>query len=501
MRATILTALLATALLLPASPAAAGPAPAKKPNIVFVLTDDLSWDLVNSRFAPHIAALQKRGTTFTRYFVSNSLCCPSRASILTGLFPHDTKVLSNLGADGGFQKFQSQRLDRRTYAVALRKRGYATSFMGKYLNGYGDPLTPAFAPIPPGWTDWHVSNTTGYFELNYQLNDNGTFNQYDGPANYLGDVLNAKARSFIAGARGKPFAIEVSTFAPHAPFTPAPRNAADFPGLTAPRDPSFDAPNADAPGWLAARKPLGSKQLAAIDRNFRLRAQSVEAIDKLVADVERTLAARHLLRNTYIVFSSDNGYHLGQHRLTRGKQTAFDTDIRVPLIVAGPGVAKGRKVRQATQNVDLHPTFLSLAGAKAGRRADGRSLVPLLRRSRYRGPWRTVALVEHQHVTSPSDPDFEDGRRGGDPPSYTAIRLSGARLRGFHGTVEAVYVEYVTGEREYYDIRRDPNERRNLAARLSATQRRELHRTLVRLKRCHGARACWRAGLVSRGRG
>ena len=109
-----------------------------------------------------------------------------------------------------------------------------------------------------------------------------------------------------------------------------------------------------------------------------MRAQAVESVDKLIADVEATLSAEHLLKNTYIVFSSDNGYHIGQHRLTRGKQTAFDTDIRVPLIVAGPGVPKGRTVNQVTQNTDLYPTFVQLAGGVPGAQVDGRSLLPLL---------------------------------------------------------------------------------------------------------------------------
>jgi N-acetylglucosamine-6-sulfatase len=485
---------------------AAAPA---KPNIVFILTDDLSWNLVTPQFAPHIVQLQKRGETFNHYFVADSLCCPSRSSIFTGLFPHDTKVLTNLPPFGGYQKFQAEQLDKRTYAVALRSRGYRTSMLGKYLNGYGDPaMTAATAPVPPGWTDWHVSNVTGYAEFNYWLNDNGAFHQYGGPTggcgatgqpdNYGVDVLNAYAQSFIAGSKRKPFAMEVATFAPHAPYTPAPRDACDFPGLTEPRDPSFDASNVNPPAWLGTRNPLTPMQIRRIDRSFRLRVQSVQAVDKLVADVQRTLAAKHLLRNTYIVFSSDNGYHLGQHRLTRGKQTAFDTDIRVPLIVAGPGVPEGRKVHQVAQNVDLYPTFLDLAGAKANGPVDGRSLVPLLHPSRIRPTWRTVALVEHKNLAdNPLDPDFEDGRPGGSPTTYQAIRISSPRLPGFRRPVEAVYVEYrdTAHETEYYDIKRDPFERDNVAARLTPRQKRVLHRILARLTACHGARDCWRAGV------
>jgi N-acetylglucosamine-6-sulfatase len=485
---------------------AAAPAGARKPNVVFILTDDLSWNLVDSRFAPHIVDLERRGETFTRYFVADSLCCPSRSSIFTGLFPHDTKVLTNTPPFGGYRKFNSQGLYRRTFAVALQSRGYRTSMLGKYLNGYGDPgMQSGTAPIPPGWSDWHVSNASGYPEFDYLLNDNGTIDRYGGPTGGCGvtgtpddygvDVLSSKAQSFVDSARGKPFAVEVATFAPHAPYTPAPRNACDFPGLTEPRDPSFDANNAHPPMWLGKRAPLGPKQIATIDSQYRMRAQAVEAVDKLVADVEAKLAADGVLRNTYIVFSSDNGYHLGQHRLLRGKQTAFDTDIRVPLIVAGPGVPHGKVVRQVTQNVDLYPTFLELAGARVRPAVEGHSLLPLLHPHAARPRWRSVALVEHHGLGDPADPDFEEGRRSGNPTTYEAIRISTRHLAGFRGPVEGVYVEYRDPEHEieYYDIRKDPLERRNVASRLTAAQKAELHRTLMRLEHCHDGRACWRA--------
>jgi N-acetylglucosamine-6-sulfatase len=489
----------------PSRPAAA--AKPKRPNVVFILTDDLSWDLVKARFAPHIARLRKRGETFTRYFVSDSLCCPSRSSIFTGLFPHDSKVFTNGGTDGGFAKFQSQGLDKRTFATAIQPAGYLTSMLGKYLNGYGDPqMAPQATPVPPGWSDWHVSNATGYAEFNYLLNDNGAVHFYGGPTgtcgatgtpdNYGVDVLNADARSFIQRAGSKPFVMEVATFAPHAPYTPAERNACDFPGLTAPTDPSFDRNNVDPPNWLGHRKPLTGKQIAHIDLEYRKRAQSVEAVDKLLADVESTLRAEHRLNNTYIVFSSDNGYHLGQHRLLRGKQTAFDTDIRVPLIVAGPGVPHGKTVRKVTQNVDLYPTFVQLAGSKPAKVVDGHSLVPLLHPGKNAPRWRTAALVEHHGPdTNVADPDFEAGKGGGNPTTYEAMRISTRELTGFRGPVEAVYVEYADGEREYYDIRKDPFERHNVASHLTARQKRTLHHALAALQRCRGASSCWKAGL------
>jgi N-acetylglucosamine-6-sulfatase len=471
-----------------------------RPNIVFILTDDLSWNLVNPRFAPHIVQLEQQGEAFTNYFVADSLCCPSRATIFTGLFPHDTKVVTNVPPTGGYRKFQSEHLARKTFGVALRQAGYSTSMLGKYLNGYGDPkMTKMTAPVPAGWSDWHVSNRSGYREFNYRLNDNGKYHFYRGPTKYGVDVLNAYARSFIKRVAQKPFIVEVSTFAPHSPYTPAPRNANDFPNLTAPRDPSFDTGNLHPPSWLAHRKPLTPKQIGSVDRAYRQRARSVEAVDKLLADVEATLAAEHLTNKTYIVFSSDNGYHLGQHRLTGGKQTAFDTDIRVPLIVAGPNVPKGRVVSQVAQNIDLYPTFLQLAGLAPTGPVDGHSLVSLLHPSKRAPAWRTVALVEHHgNNHNPADPDFELG--GSNPTSYTAIRISAKHLPGFNGPVDSLYVEYKDRrhETEYYNLAKDPFERNNIASTLTVAQRVELQKTVAALERCHTASTCWAAGLPAR---
>ncbi|HZE04587.1 MAG TPA: sulfatase-like hydrolase/transferase, partial [Solirubrobacteraceae bacterium] len=349
--------------------------------------------------------------------------------------------------------------------------------------------------IPPGWNEWDVTGW-GYPEYAYNLNQNGRLVYY-GPApppranaaNYLTDVLASRAGAFIERAASvrRPFFLEVATFAPHSPYTPAPRNAHDFPGLRAPRDPSFNAQNANPPDWLGSRRKLTQAEVAKIDGEYRMRAQAVEAVDRLVGTVEAELAARGLAANTYIVFSSDNGYHMGQHRLLPGKETAFDTDIRVPLIVAGPGVAPGRIVPNVAQNVDLFPTFVQLAGRRPSDGIDGHSLVALLRAaSGPRMSWRTVALVEHHGPTDVGDPDLENGQLGGNPASYNAVRISDKRFG------DAVYVEYTrNGGREYYNLDTDAFELHNTYKQLSASQRSILHRTLARLERCHNSAACW----------
>jgi N-acetylglucosamine-6-sulfatase len=288
--------------------------------------------------------------------------------------------------------------------------------------------------------------------------------------------------------------LEVATFAPHYPYTPAPRNAHDFPGLGAPRYPSFDAQNTNPPDWLGTRKPLTSAQIALIDQQFRMRAQASEAVDRLIANVEAELAARGIARNTYIVFSSDNGYHMGEHRLLPGKQTAFDSDIHVPLIVVGPGVPQGQLVAKVTQNIDLYPTFLGMAGLPPPGVIDGQSLMPLLR-PQGGAPvmWPTDALIEHHGPTDKHDPDFENGDAGGNPAPYNAIRISNRRFGN------AVYVEYTkSGFDEYYNIDRDPYELHNTYAQLSPATQRQLHAILIGLEGCHSATRCWNAAQPQR---
>jgi N-acetylglucosamine-6-sulfatase len=451
-----------------------------RPNIVFVLTDDLSTNLV--RYMPHVLQMQRAGETFSNYFVTDSLCCPSRASILTGRFPHDTRVFDNSPPEGGYGTFSERGEQHETFAVALQHAGYSTALMGKYLNGY-KPSARGGARVPPGWSEWDVAGD-GYPEYGYHMNSDGHVRAYGHrPSEYLTNVIARKGLTFIdrsASAR-RPFLLELATFAPHSPYTPAPGDYGRFPQARAPRTPAFNAFGANEPAWLRSFAPLGPRQTASIDRKFRMRAQAVQAVDRMIGSIEQELAAKGLARDTYIVFSSDNGLHMGEHRLQPGKLTAFDTDIKVPLVVTGPGVPAGRTVRAMSENVDLCPSFEELAGAPVPPSVDGHSLVALLHGRRARG-WRKEILVEHHgRVHDRGDPDLPS-RGSGNPPSYEAIR-----------TADSLYVEYATGEREYYDLARDPFELDNIAGLLAPARLRRLHRTLARIEACHGARACWRA--------
>jgi N-acetylglucosamine-6-sulfatase len=472
------------------SVAAQGPAPAAsnhgaRPNFVFVLTDDLAWNLV--QYMPHVLAMQKAGVTFANYFVTDSLCCPSRSSIFTGRYPHDTGVFRNTGKDGGYLVFRDRGLESATFATALSTAGYRTAMLGKYLNGY----LPAKHPPAPGWSTWAVAGN-GYPEFNYNLNQDARIVRYgDQPAEYLTDVLSNLAVRFIKQAGGAPFLIEVATFAPHAPYIPAPRDAQALPGLRAPRTPGFNAaPDADAPQWLRTQSSLSAADMARIDADFRKRAQSVLAVDRMIGELQAAVAAIGQADNTYFVFSSDNGYHMGEHRLMPGKMTAFDEDIHVPLIVTGPGVRAGATIDAIVDNVDLCPTFAELGGAALPAKVDGRSLVPLLREEPT-PQWRSVALVEHRGPhRDPSDPDAP-AARSGNPTTYEALRA-----------LTWLYVEYADGEREYHDLVADPHELRNTFSSLSDEQKTALHAMLDAVKGCHDARSCQAAerssGVVMR---
>jgi N-acetylglucosamine-6-sulfatase len=477
-------ALLALLGLTAAGGASARPAP-RHPNIVFVLTDDLDWSLV--QYMPHVQELQSRGTTFRNYFVTDSLCCPSRASIFTGRYPHNTGVFSNGGPDGGFAVFHRRNNESSTFATRLQRRGYLTALMGKYLNGYSpnSRVGGKRRYVPPGWSEWDVAGN-GYPEFDYNLNENGKVVHFGSGRNaYLTDVLARRGSSFIdrAARKRKPFFLELATFAPHSPYTPAPRYAADFPGLQAPRTPDFNEANvSDKPSWLRNHALLTPAQIDAIDAAYRKRAQAVEAVDDLIATIEARLQRDGVARNTYIFFSSDNGLHMGNHRLTPGKLTAFETDIHVPLVVAGPTVLAGQDVAHVTENIDLYPTFARLGGAGKSPQVDGKSLVPLLR-GVPTPRWRDAALIEHHgpDYAVSGGPDAPPPGSG-NPLTYEALRLS-----------HSIYVEYANGEREYYNLSTDPYELTNTYSKLSQQKVSALHSQLSALETCAGAAFCQRA--------
>ena len=394
------------------------------------------------------------------------LCCPSRVATLRGQYAHNTGIFTNASPDGGFAKVFADGLERSTIATWLQAGGYKTALIGKYLNGY-----PTGAPtntyIPPGWSEWYSPNGGNpYSDYNYNLNENGTTVSYgSAPSDYLTDVISRKTTGFInrtvAANPNQPFFIYVAPYVPHGPATPAPRHLNSFPNAQAPRTASFnEADVSDKPAWLQAKPLLTSTQIANIDTLYRKRRASLLAVEDLLRDVIDTLQTNGQLNNTYIFFTSDNGFHQGQHRLDSGKNTAYEEDIGAPLVVRGPGVPAGLVVSKLTGNVDFAPTFAELAGVTPPSFVDGRSLVPLLTGTTP-AVWRTAFLLEHggpsiteastNGLLEPQDAFDVQAQATGGAPVFAGIRTAGDRT----------YVEYDTGERELYELQTDPNQLNN----------------------------------------
>lgn len=442
------------------------------PNLVFVLADDYAMNLVDHM--PQLQRMQADGRTLSRYYVVDSLCCPSRSSIFTGRYPHDTGVFTNAGTDGGISAFAANGDRQHCFAVPLQRAGYRTAFMGKYLNGY----TPQTMGPEPGWDVWDVGGGGGYRELGYSLNENGRVVHHGHrPQDYMVDVLSRKATGFIrrTAATGRAFMLEVATYAPHAPYVPPQRYVGTMKDVPYPRTPAWDAKVKDAPQWLRGHVPLRPGEKAEIARDWERRLEADRAIDDLIGNVRRAVDAAGIRNDTYIVFSSDNGLHMGEYRLTPGKETAFDTDIHVPLVVDGPGVPAGTTTGALSSSIDLSPTFLDLAGVGTDPQADGTSLAEVWH-GRDPADWQQGVLVEHHHREGvPLGPDLQNARSA-DPPAYEAVRTAGA-----------LYVRYADGEQEYYDTRTDPYELDNRAAQ-GVPER--LQRMLAALEGCRGEVAC-----------
>jgi N-acetylglucosamine-6-sulfatase len=481
------------------------PQPAR-PNIVLVLTDDLDTDPATLATLRQVQTrMAERGTGFANAFVPISLCCPSRASLLRGQYPHNHGIFSNFPPDGGFALFRKLGRESATVATALQRAGYRTVLLGKYLNGYPERGEATY--VPPGWDEWYVpTSNAAYGGFHYKLNENGGLVSYGGdPDDYATDVLAGKASDFIerAAADGRPFFVVLSTFAPHRPAVPAPRHQFLFPEARAPRTPSFnEADVGDKPAQYRRIPPLGPGDIEYLDRLYRQRLQSLQAVDQAVAGLVKTLRATGQLGNTYIFFTSDNGHHLGQHRFPAGKYTSYEEDIRVPLWVRGPGVPAGRVVADLVLSIDLAPTFAELAGARLPQ-ADGRSLVPLWSAASAAVSggtggaageatgggtggaatpvaWRRLVLIEQR----PFGADLARGElepfEAGEQAPWPPVNYAGLR------TLTYKYVEYADGGREFYDLASDPYELRNRAKAMDAGFLGRLHKLLAGLRTCAG---------------
>jgi N-acetylglucosamine-6-sulfatase len=454
-----------------------------KPNFVFILADDMRKD--DLTYMPKTRSLlAEKGMTFNNAFVSNGLCCPSRASIMRGQYPHNTGVWSNMSntPEGGWQAYRNNGLEQDNAATRLDAAGYTTGLFGKYFNGYNQGNTY----VPPGWDRWFAAGAFRYFD--YDANDQGTIRHFGtSEADYHTDVLSRMTNTFISDSAklGTPFFVYAHPIAPHDPATPAPRHLHAYDGVKAPRLPSFNEKDvSDKPTWIRSRPRLTTDDIAALDIRHEKRVETLQALDDLVAGVVNTLYNANAMSNTYIFFTSDNGWSEGEHRRPQGKANSYEEDIHMPLLVRGPDPAVGAvpKVRPGSTtnklalNNDYLPTFTDLAcppsnpcGPQVTQNwsyvPDGRSLRPVLEGNAT--SWRSAVLLEaHQG-----------------PWTYAAATSSGIRTVG---TNKQKYIEYEGGAREFYDLGADPYE---LTNKYPAAKPAGLASRLQALKTCKAA-AC-----------
>jgi N-acetylglucosamine-6-sulfatase len=446
-------------LLIAPAPAAAAP------NVVVIETDDQT--VADLAAMPQTRALiGAAGMTFTRSFVSLSECCPSRATFLTGQYAHNHGVLSNRLPFGSFARLRGAE----TLPVWLQRAGYATGLVGKYLNGYGSSDR---YQVPPGWTDFEgLLGSSTYSFYGFTMNVNGALETT--PLDYQTDAITERSVDFVQRNAGRvPFFLWTTYVAPHAgaptelddpvdyPSTvPASRHYGAFAGAPLPRPPSFNETDvSDKPPFIRNRPPLKPWQISEIRELRRQRLASLLAVDEGVGRIIETLEATGTLANTMVIFTSDNGFMAGEHRVPSGKMLAFEPSIRVPLLIRGPGIPAGVRRRDLVWNGDLAPTILALAGAQPAFARDGRSLLAPP------APRRVIVLEGSASARTLGLP-----------------RFTGLRTRRYK------YLEHLWGAKELYDLRRDPYELTNLAKlpRMAGVKA-QLGRRLAHLRGCAGA--------------
>jgi N-acetylglucosamine-6-sulfatase len=469
-------AVAALAALALGAPAAAAQA---KPNIVFVMTDDQT--VASTSVQRNVSLLQTQGTTFTQTISSYPLCCPSRATYYSGQYSHNHGVLHNAGPFGGYTRFDNSN----ALPLWLQAAGYRTMHVGRYLNGYG-VQNPNLAEVPPGWNDWisGVGEQVFNFER-WQTNENGQIFNRPGaehPGEHQTDFYGRRAAELIdqAAPSSQPFFLSLTFPAPHSGFPlesddppflatpyPAPRHRNYFAGRALPRPPSFDEADVSTKPQIVADRPrLTPEWMAAIQENYQQELESLLSVDDAVGSVLNALQRNGELEDTLFIYTSDNGFFHGEHRITSEKVLPYEESARIPMIVRGPGVPRGRKLGNLVSNIDWAPTIVDAADATPQRLMDGSSL---------------FGVIEDPAREQGREIVLENGVGANGIPMFRALR-----------NPRYVWIEHkTTGEYELYDLRKDPYQLRNLEDIDSYLPiRTSMAKRLRRLQSCRGAAAC-----------
>ncbi|MBM3668253.1 MAG: hypothetical protein FJW90_12450, partial [Actinobacteria bacterium] len=440
----------------------------KRPNVIVIETDDQSDSLLGLGNVTRLLA--SKGTTFANSYAAYPLCCPSRATFLTGQHSHNNRVIATdlIQGYGALEEAD-------TLPVWLRRAGYRTAMVGKYLNGYGvdDGFVeevPDARQVPPGWSEWFALTAgTDQRRYKYKLNENGSVRRYGKrPEHYVTDVLAGHAIDFLKrrAPHPRPLFLWFTPTAPHGEQSrvpgairdpqPAPRHLGRFGAARLPRTPNFNEEDvSDKPSYIRDTEPLGPGAIADLDLRYRSQLESLLAVDDAVKRIVGQVRKAGDKRNTHFVFTSDNGLQMGSHRLLF-KAHLYEESTRVPLIVRGPGFPAGVVREQLVSNVDLAPTIAALARAKPSLIMDGTPLLPLARDpSRMAG--RDLLLESNQ-------------------TGAVAVR------RG-----DWVWIEHNNGDRELYDLAADPFQLQSLhQSPAHAPVIAELEALLAQLRDCLG---------------
>lgn len=426
--ATAVWRILVASLVASGIAAAVGPSVAATPdrippNIVLVLVDDFATGDLD--YLPRLRELtSERGKSF-RMIVSSPRCAPSRASILTGQYPHNHGVLGNAPRTGGWKHLKER--EDELVPCWLSARAYKTHYSGKYINGYGRPADH----VPPCWTDWQaLTEPSGDDRFTFAINANGDVEHHTGQ--YQTDVLAAKTVAFIEQT-SEPFFAVLAPFSPHSPWVAAEKYQGSMSDLVIRRSPSFN--EADVSDKWNEYPALTPATVELLDERVKLRIEMMRSVEDALDRVLTALESRGFTGRTYVFFTSDNGYLNGEHRIALGKGVPYREATEVPLIVSGPGIPPGSKSRRLVANHDLAPTFGDLAAAPIPSFVDGRSAVPVLTDERH--PWRRRVLLEHWS------------------------RSKGLLWNGLR-SADGVQIKWIGGPWESYDYTTDPNEMTSL---------------------------------------
>jgi N-acetylglucosamine-6-sulfatase len=534
------------------SAAAATP---EQPSFVVIQTDDQTLDQLYAAFGkPNLRAMPntldliaKRGETFNRYYVSYPLCCPSRVSLMTGRYAHNDGVKGNIQPNGGYFGFSFRGAYTHNIATWLQGAGYRTIHVGKFLNGYGDEPYSNGSEVPPGWSSWHsvLKSDTNHYYYGYSLNNNGVvegpygdsgtwepreyitrddigcpFAPLNGqPCFYETDMLtNLATQELRATSPEQPFYLQLDYTAPHGDFRkpagpePAPRHYDWFKGAPLPhnRGQGFDEGNVtDKPSFIREAPYLGLSEIHTYRVYYDKALESLRSIDDGVKQLIDTLGSLHRLRNTYVLFTSDNGFFYGEHRLLGGKFLAYEPSTHLPFLIRGPHIKAGTESGEIVGNIDVAPTILELAGVKPDKSVDGRSMKPFFEDPELRTlrPYLFESFVETDDVNEAGAIDEAGDQSRASRQQRAAARQSGtAAPRGGGASASLLappkdyegirlgpykYIAWPDGEKELYDLETDPYELNNLVRIPNYFPVRNfLHRELTeRLEDCVG-RGC-----------